>query len=282
MQWLKTKFGEFLDKNKIFVGVVYTIVVALMTDFGSQAIQRSLNLSNMGFYLMTLISLLCFIFIVGYLERFEKLVEKSLKPIGELIENALTRIEKEVRNRNFTRFITSKDERLKMMTHYINNATKSIYIISDLSGTEETQLKEHKEYLKALDQVIDNKNVRVKRIVVPTYTSSKDTEADPAWIYELSITTTYLAHFIHLRDSDKASPKYTNSLCNVSMILIDNKYLFWKPEITHSDTAMDALLDGGLFLEDYTHEGISDFAKRFDEMYDCATPIKLDKLITKM
>jgi hypothetical protein len=190
----------------------------------------------------------------------------------------LIRIEKLVENRNYTRFITSKAERLNLMTCYIKNAKKSIYIISDLSGTQETQLKEHVEYLTVLNQAIDGGNVDIKRIIVPAYARSKDVEVDPDWIYRISVTKAYLEHFNRLRKLDKVSPKYINGPCNVSMISIDNKYLFWKPEVTYGDATMDRLLDGGLYFEDYTREGITDFAERFRTMFDLAQPIDLARL----
>jgi hypothetical protein len=196
-------------------------------------------------------------------------------------------IEEMVQNRNYTRFITSKADRLNLMTYYINNATKSIYIISDLSGTDETGMKEHKNYIEALNEVIannkGNQEFKVKRIVVPPYASGMNAKADPDWIYNISDKDKekYRKHFSQLRVCKPPSPKYSNGPCNVSMILIDNKYLFWKPEITHSNEDLDTLLDGGLYLEDYTREGIADFAKRFQDMFEWATPIDLERFDSK-
>jgi hypothetical protein len=108
-----------------------------------------------------------------------------------------------------------------------------------------------------------NPNFEVKRIVVSTCASGKDTEADPDWIYTAPITQAYREHFRRLYEFDETALKHTNGPRNVSVILIDNKYLFWKPELTYGDKALDTLLDGGLYLEDYTQEGIADFAESF-------------------
>jgi hypothetical protein len=188
-----------------------------------------------------------------------------------LIENSLMRIEKLVENRNYTRFITSKPARLNLMTECIKNAKRSIYILSDLSGTEETQMEEHAKYIDALNQALDDKkgntDFEVKRIVVPPYASGMNTETDPDWIYKIPITEAYREHFRRLYEFDETALKHANGPRNVSVILIDNKYLFWKPELTYGDKALDTLLDGGLYLEDYTREGIADFAKSFLSMH---------------
>jgi hypothetical protein len=53
--------------------------------------------------------------------------------------------------------------------------------------------------------------------------------------------------------------------------LIDKKYLFWKPELTSGNKDLDKLLDGGLFLEDFTQEVTADFAEAFLKMHKKAT-----------
>jgi hypothetical protein len=275
MKWVKTKFLEFLDNHKILVGVAYTIFVAVITDFGGKAIQRSLNLPNIGLYLMALISLLCFIFTVGYLERFEKLVENPLMRIENLVGNSLTRIENLVKNRNYTRFITSKADRLTLMIECIKNAKHSIYILSDLADSIETQSKEHVNYLQALDQAIDrnqpidrsqavdSNKFKIKRIVGPAKKMK-----DRNWIYAVpsTIAPGYQEHFKHLQEYDKHSLSHATAPLNVSLILIDNKYLFWKPDVTY-ENELRRRLDGGLYLEDYTPEGIADFIIAFDGLF---------------
>lgn len=262
MRVIKTNIRKYQKKFRppgFITGAAIGILVALLSKVAGDIVQKSLNNQIVGYYLMTAVALVCLILIGYFMIRIEKLVE----------------------NRNFTRFITSKPERLNMMAEYIKNAKRSIYILSDLSGADETRLEEHEKYLKALNQVMDDKKVEVKRIVVPAYASSKDAEVDPDWIYKIPVTKAYLEHFTCLRKFDKVSPKYNNGPCNVSMMLIDNKYLFWKPEVTHGDAAMDTLLDGGLYLEDYTREGIADFAERFQTMFDWAQPINLARFDSK-
>jgi hypothetical protein len=248
MQRIGTNVRGYLQKIRtpeFIAGTASAILTVFLWEAASQAVQSSLNRQNVGFYLMTVIALICLILVTFSLMRIEKLVE----------------------NRNYTRFITSKPERLNLMTECIKNAKQCIYILSDLSGTEETQLEEHVKYIDALNQVLDDKkgntDFEVKRIVVPTYASGKDTEADPDWIYTAPITQAYREHFRRLYEFDETSLKHTNGPCNVSVILIDNKYLFWRPELTFGDKALDTLLDGGLYLENYTPEGIADVAKSF-------------------
>ena len=251
MKKIGTNIRRYLQKLRtpeFITGAASGILVALMWEAASQAAQSSLNHQIVGYYLMAVIALVCLILVTSSLMRIEKLVE----------------------NRNFTRFITSKPERLNLMTKCIKNAKRSIYILSDLSGTDETRLEEHEKYLKALNQVIDDKKVDVKRIVVPAYASDMSTETHPDWIYKAPITQAYREHFRRLYEFDETALKHTNGPRNVSMILIDNKYLFWKPELTYGDKALDTLLDGGLYLEDYTREGIADFAERFRIMFERA------------
>jgi hypothetical protein len=248
MQRIGTNIRRYFQKLRtpgFTAGAASAILATLLWEGASQAAQSSLNHQIVGFYLMAVIALICLIFVTYSLMRIQKLVE----------------------NRNYTRFITSKPERLNLMTECIKNAKRSIYILSDLSGTEETQLEEHEKYLDALNQVMvdnnSNPNFEVKRIVVPPYASGKDTQSDPDWIYSAPITHAYREHFRRLDEFNETALKHANGPRNVSVILIDNKYLFWKPELTYGDKALDALLDGGLYLEDYTREGIADFSKAF-------------------
>lgn len=248
MQKVGTTIRRYVQKLRtpeVITGAASGILAALLWEAASQAAQSPLNHQIIGFYLMSVVALVCLIFVSYTLMRIQKLVE----------------------NRNYTRFITSKPERLNLMIECIKNARRSIYILSDLSGTEETQMKEHAKYIDALNQVMDdnrgNPNFEVKRIIVPPYTSGKETQADPDWIYTAPITYAYREHFRRLCAFDETALRHTNGPRNVSVILIDNKYLFWKPELTYGEKALDTLLDGGLYLEDYTREGIADFAKSF-------------------
>ena len=252
MQAIRTNIYKKIRTPEFITGTATGILAALLLEAISEAVQKSLNYQIVGFLLMAVVALVCLI-LVGY---------------------SLMRIENLVENRNYTRFITSKAERLNLMTECIKNAKRSIYILSDLSGAEEIQMEEHAKYIDALNQVIDdnkgNSNFDVKRIVVPPYASGMDTKTDPDWIYKIPVTEAYREHFRRLREFDQVSPKHNNGPRNVSVILIDNKYLFWKPELSYGDATLDTLLDGGLYLEDYTREGIADFAERFRIMFERA------------
>ncbi len=273
MQRIGTNIRRYLAKLRtpeVITGAASGILVALLWEAVSQAIQNSLNHQEVGFYLMAMIALICLI-LVGY---------------------TLIRIQKLVANRNYTRFITSKSARLKLMTECIKNAKKSIYILSDLSVAEETKMDEHENYLAALHEVVDNNkgnpNFEVKRIVVPPYASNINAETDPDWIYKILATQAYQAyqeHFRRLDDFKETAVRHANGPRNVSVILIDNKHLFWKPELTYGDRALDTLLDGGLYLEDYTQEGIADFAKSFLSMHNRApwtNPNRFDSIKPKI
>ena len=92
------------------------------------------------------------------------------------------------------------------MTECIKNAKNSIYIISDLSRTEESEMDEHKNYIAALNRVMDgnkgNPNFKVKRIVVPPSDIGIDRLRG---IYDLfapsfALFMTALADVSHLRD----------------------------------------------------------------------------------
>lgn len=252
MQAIRTTIYKKIRTPVFITGTVTGILAALLLGAFSEAIQKSVNHQIVSFLLMAVVALVCLILTGYFLMRIEKLVE----------------------NRNYTRFITSKAARLNLMTECIRNAKRSIYIISDLARTKETQMEEHKKYIDALNQVMDdnkgNPDFDVKRIIVPPYASGMNTETDPDWIYKIPVTEAYRGHFRRLREFDQVSPKHSSGPRNVSVILIDNKYLFWKPELTYGDAALDTLLDGGLYLEDYTREGIADFAERFRIMFERA------------
>lgn len=257
---IRTRLRE-LHIPKFIIVAASTILGAIFGVIVDRFLQESMDNQSAGYYLMVIVALICLILVIYFLMEIEDLVQ----------------------NRNFTRFITNKAERLNLMTYYINHATKSIYIISDLSGSNENRMKEHKNYIEALNRVIEdnkgNDEFIVKRIIVPPYASSTNANADPDWIYNLpeKDKEKYRKHFSQLRDLQPPSPKYSKGTCNVSMILIDNKYLFWKPEVTHSNEDLDTLLDGGIYLEDYTREGIANFAKRFQKMFEWAQPIDLER-----
>lgn len=265
MQKIGTNISRYLEslRTPIIFSAASAILGAFLWEAVSQAVQSSLNHQIVGFYLMVVIALFCLILVTSSLMRIEKLIRKS----------------------NNTQFITSKPARLNKMTEYIKEAKESIYILSDLSGTGETKMEEHKKYIAALNEAIDGKKVKVKRIVVPTYASGKDAVADPDWIYRAPIREVYLNHFKKLHTSDDLALCHTDSARNVSMMIIDNKYLFWKPELTYGDKELDKLLDGGLFLEDYNQEVIADFIETFQKMHRKATltyPDQFDSIKPKI
>lgn len=285
MQWTKTMFRKFLDQLRspgFAVGTALTTLGAVVIGLAGQALQSSLDLPNVAIYLMTGIALICLVFVGRFLEsvvtliensekRIEKMVGNPLMGIEKMVEDYEKRIEKMVEKHNYTRFITNKPERLNKMIECIKDAERSIYILSDLSGTEETQLEEHEKYLNALNQVLDNKKVDVKRIVMPNSAGGKSTEPDSDWIYTAPITKAYQKHFKRLQECDDTALSHTNVSRNVSMMIIDNKYLFWKPELMYGDKDLDKLMDGGLYLEDFTQEVTADFAEAFLKMHKKAT-----------
>lgn len=252
MQTIKTNIRKYLQSIRtpeFIAGAAISTLLAVLSKVLGGVFQNTLNHPILGYYLMDVVALLCLILIVYFLIRMEKLVE----------------------NRNYTRFITSKPERLNKMIECIKEAQRSIYILSDLSGTEETQLEEHEKYLNALNQALDNKKVEVKRIVMPNSAGGKSTEADPDWIYMAPITKAYQKHFKRLQECDDIALSHTSVSRNVSMMIIDNKYLFWKPELMYGDKDLDKLMDGGLYLEDFTQEVTGDFTKAFLKMHKKAT-----------
>lgn len=265
MQNIGTKIRKSLQKlapPEVITGAASGILAALVWEGIGEIAQSSLNHQIVGFYLMALIALVCLIIVGYFMIRIEKLVEK----------------------RNYTRFITSKIGRLNLMTDCIKNAKRSIYILSDLSDTKETRLQEHKGYLEALEQVMiaqkGNSSFNVIRIVAP-----KSTQDNRDWVFTSSSTEKYIDHFIDMWEFKLYSLRHTNIPCNVSLILIDNKHLFWKPELSYDDETLQRKLDGGLYLEDYTQEGVREFAELFEEMYaktDWSDPGKFESPKVKM
>jgi hypothetical protein len=248
MQAMKMNIRKYLQSIRtpgFIAGAAIAMLLAVLSKVFGGVFQNTLNHPIFGYYLMAVVSLVCLVLVAYCLIQVEKLVRKS----------------------NSALFIKSKPGRLNKMTEYIKNAERSIYILSDLSGTEETQLEEHEKYLDALNTVLNNKHVEVKRIVVPNSAGGKDMEADPDWIYTAPITKAYQKHFRRLQECDDTALSHTIVSRNVSMMIIDNKYLFWKPELTYGDKDLDKLMDGGLYLEDFTQAVTADFAEAFRKMH---------------
>jgi hypothetical protein len=243
------KYIQSIRTPEFIAGAAIPILVAVLTKVYGGVFQNTLNHPIFSYYLMAVVALLCLILVTYFLMRIEKLVRKS----------------------NKAQFITSKPRRLNKMTECIKEAKRSIYILSDLSGTEETQLEEHEKYLNALNQALNDKKIEVKRIVVPNYAGEKGNEADPDWIYRVPITKAYQKHFRRLQECDDTALSHTNIPRNVSMMIIDSKYLFWKPELMYGDKDLDKLLDGGLYLEDFTQGVTADFTEAFLRMHKKAT-----------
>lgn len=247
---------EFASPKFVW-GAVSGLIAALILESFTGLIKNTLKYQEASFYLVLISTLSCLVLTGYFLDSIQQVVE----------------------NRNYTRFITSKRERLALMTECIKRARKSIYVLSDLSDTEETQLPEHEKYLDALNKAIKenkgNPEFEVKRIIVPSSAFGMDGNSDPNWIYKIPVTGPYLEHFELLRDFDRASPKHKNGPRHVSIMLIDNRFLFWKPELTFDDETLDSLLDGGIYLEDYSREGMSEFKECFRIMYDGAQLVDL-------
>jgi len=261
------KYLQSIRTPEFVAGAAIPILVAVLSKVFGGIFQNTLDHPIFGYYLMAVVALLCLILAAYFLMQIEKIVRKS----------------------NKAQFINSKPRRLNRMIECIKEAERSIYILSDLSGTEETRLEEHEKYLDALNQVLNDKKVVVKRIVVPHYASGKATEANPNWVYTAPLTKAYQKHFKRLQECDDTALTHTYVPRNVSMMIIDKKYLFWKLELVAGDEDLDKLLDGGLYLEDFTQEVTADFAEAFLKMHRKATWTdpekapwtKLDKLNLK-
>ena len=233
-------------------GAVSGLIAALTLEAILGLVRNTLNHQVAGFYLVLIVALSC-VTLVGYF----------LNSIQQLVEN-----------RNFTRFITSKSDRLNLMTQCIKRAKKSIYILSDLDDSgEETELDEHKKYLDALNQVI-NENMgnrigfKFVRIVVPPRTLGKGADHDSNWIRDIRVTDPYRKHFELLHRFDPVALKYRTGPQDVKLMLIDDRYLFLKIDLTSNDEkALNSLLDGGIYLEDYSREGMSEFSECFRIMH---------------
>lgn len=255
---VRMSFLKFQASPEFIKSAAYGLVVAIIFGLFSRVIQNTLKFEVVSFYVMGLIALTCLILVVHLLIRIQQLVE----------------------NRNHTRFITSKTERLTLMTEYIKRARKSIYILSDLSNPEETQLQEHERYLEALNQVIKanmaNSKFDFMRIVVPSKSLGKNIDSDPNWIHNVPIDEAYRKHFELLKAFDEICLKYKDGPRNVSIMLIDNKYLFWKPEIAFEEKALDRILDGGIYLEDYSAEGMTEFSECFRIMHGKALSLQIE------
>lgn len=102
-------------------------------------------------------------FLVFFLKKINKKIQQNL---NLLIRKTLEKSTLEIP----CTFIKAPEEHLGKIVNYIKLAKNNIMIYSHLSDDKETYLNEHKNYIEALNHILEKKtNIEFLRIVVPQF-----------------------------------------------------------------------------------------------------------------
>jgi hypothetical protein len=201
----------------------------------------------------------CFILLLALLVYYlRQIYSKTTTNLDKLLNITL----KEILEGIPCSFLTSQKERLKTLKNYIGIANKSIFIFSDLADKHETNLKEHFDYLSALDEkIVRNRKIEISRIVVPQFDMSKLTDSEiENKVKNLSAYKVHFSNLLEYRDEalilDKNGPE------GISIMMLDERYLFLQIKKTFKNEILANTLEGGFFFEEIGKE-LSDRFMRF-------------------
>ena len=171
-------------------------------------------------------------------------------------------------------FIQSADERIKRIIECISKAEKRIYILSSLSRTKTTQTTQHKNYLFALNDILENKsNVDFLRIIVPPQSLSNALKNKQELINRIKEFEPYDDHFNIINEfREKSLIALPDGPRGISILFIDDRFLFLIIAKDYKEKLLSDLLEGGFFFENLTMK----LAKRF---YECFQGLKKDGII---
>lgn len=165
--------------------------------------------------------------------------------------------------------ISDKKTRIQKMIECINKAEERIYIFSDLAEDKETKLKEHSDYLKALNKILThNRNIEFLRIIVPPKNIDQTNYTTEMFLSDLKKLTAYSEHFESIIKYRKKSLLVLRGggQKGIHILVIDYKYLFLVFEEHYKGELLWDVLEGGFFFEDYGKNITTHFYKCFDNI----------------
>ena len=198
------------------------------------------------------------IVIVVYLQRMDRKIENTL---SKLIKPFVDEIP--------CSFLGNQEERLQKITNYINIAKKQIFIFSNLAEKKETDLKEHQNYLNALNLKLRDREIKFLRIIVPDFNTSEMKDQDIK--EEMKKLIAYKEHFkkiFELRTTEETLIVDKNGEQGISIMMIDERYLFIIIEKKYKHPVLANILEGGLFFEDIGKKLTVRFTKFFEARKD--------------
>jgi len=243
-----------------FLAALLMIIGGIGGQIIEQFWSRVFNLNTLPRQILIICSvfIIFLIVIVVYLQRMERKVENTLsiliKPFVDEIPCS---------------FLGDQEERLQKITNYINIAKKQILIFSNLSDKKETDLKEHQDYLDALNQKLKDKEIKFLRIIVPDFNISEMKDQDIK--EEIKKLPAYKEHFkkiFELRTSEETLIVDKNGEQGISIMMIDERYLFIIIEKKYKHPVLANILEGGLFFEDIGKKLTVRFTKFFEARKD--------------
>lgn len=165
-------------------------------------------------------------------------------------------------------FIQSSNERIKRIIECISKAEKRIYILSSLSRTKMTQTIQHKNYLFALNEILENKsNVDFLRIIVSPQSLSNTLKNKQKLINRLKEFEPYEEHFnIINKFREKSLIASPDGPRGISILFIDDRFLFLIITKDYKEKILSDLLTGGFFFDNLSKNLVQRFQECFKEM----------------
>ena len=245
--WSKIKSNPIIILLSIILSIIFGFMLNIIINNWSNL---HLDLSHLPVILINFTSLIIFLLVLIYfiydVEKIKSNLNKYFQRIDNKLENTLEKLVKQIPCSILT---ANKQKRLKKIQHYINEAEKQIYIFSDLSYN--TELPEHQNYLKELNQKLENKEIKFLRIVVPNFDISEMKDDDI--IKEIKGLPTYNDHFNKIfehRENEEALILDKNGEKGISILLIDERFIILILKREYKHPVLNKILRGGFFLED--------------------------------
>lgn len=243
------------------------ILAALLLIIGGISSQLIEQIFGQVFNLNTLpqqILIICSVFII-----FLIVIVVYLQRMDRKIENTLSKLIKPFVDEIPCSFLGDQEERLQKITNYINIAKKQIFIFSNLADKKETDLKEHQNYLNALNLKLKDREIKFLRIIVPDFdiTEMKDENIKE----KIKKLTAYQDHFdkiFKLRKNEEALLVDKNGEQGISIMMIDERYLFIIIEKKYKHPLLAKIFEGGFFFEDVGKKLTERFTKFFEARKD--------------
>lgn len=165
-------------------------------------------------------------------------------------------------------FINNPDERIRRIIEYIDKTEKRIYILSSLSSKKTTETLQHKNYLSALNELLENKrNVEFLRIIVLPQGLNNCSKNKKELINKIIEFEPYKDHFnIINRFRKKALIALPDGPRGISILFIDDRFLFLIIAKDYNEKLLSDSLEGGFFFENLSQNLITRFKKCFEEM----------------